>query len=138
MRASTKEMMGKVKTLLIDKEYLTAKSLGEKCKLSANSVHRIIRIMRENGTGVMPTPKGYVLAEFATKGDDVHLWRRVNGRHTGDYITLIAAEPHMRHRWRSVEDKKTMAYITGPLVVNYDSLEKGRQLLLDAEKALKI
>ena len=138
MQARTTEMMKRMHDILVTEEYISAEKLAKKCKLCVGSIHRMIRIMRQNKIGVLPTPKGYVLAEYAKKPDDVHLLRRINGRHAGDFITLQAALPHMKKRWFSVSDKRTLLAITGPLRVDYGALEKGMEILKTTEEALKI
>lgn len=138
MQARTIEMMNRVYDLLIGEKYLSAEKLAEKCKLSVGSIYRMIRIMRQSKIGIIPTHKGYVLAEDAKKSDDVHLLRKINGRHAGDFITLQAALPHMKKRWFSITDKRNLLAITDPLHVDYGALEKGMEILKTTEEALRI
>ena len=123
MRSKTVEMIGKIKSLLTEETgYLTAKQLGKKCNLCPGSIHRIIKIMRESGTGVIPTKVGYILSEFATKSDDVGFVRRLNGRRTSDFFSFKSAEPDIRKRWNSLEDKKVIEIAFRPFVSTTKSM----------------
>lgn len=136
MRSSTREMIGKVKNLLIDNEYCTAGFLAEKCGLSKSSIYRIIRLMRLEGIGVLPGCEGYILSEFAHKRDDVRFLRKINGRRTSDVISLGAAENHIRRRWRAVKDRRDLNLITGPLTADLSMLKEGADVLLSSDRKL--
>jgi len=125
MRARTLEMMGKVKDLLIKNEYLSADVIAEKCHLSLGAVYRIIRLMRLEGIGTHVTPQGYVLSEYAHKQDDTHFLRRLNGRRTSDHIALQAAAMHIRKRWNTLEEKRHLGLILGPLGSDVKMLSAG-------------
>jgi hypothetical protein len=133
MRVSTIDMMKKVQNLLTEKEYLSAKEIAKLCNLNIGAVYRIIRIMRSEGIGAHVTPKGYILSEFAKKTDDVHFFRRLNGRRVSDYLALQAAAPHIKKRWRGVEDKRNLGIIMGPLESDLKLLDEG----ISAIKALE-
>jgi hypothetical protein len=134
MRAKTVEVMKKIQALLLESpEYLPAVVLAEKCHLPLSAVYRVIRLMREEGIGVHNTPSGYILSEFATKPDDTHFLRRLNGRRTSDYFSINAAAPHIKKRWKGVEDKRNLGLIMGPLNVDVELLSAG----LTAIKALE-
>ena len=137
MRPSTKEMISKVKNLLVENEYCTADFLAKKCKLSRASIYRIIRIMRTEGIGVLPGVDGYILSEFAYKRDDVRFLRRLNGRRTSDMIALGAAHKHISKRWNAVTDRRTLKLIVGPLTGDIDVLRQGAEVLLSSDKRVK-
>jgi len=134
MRAKTVEIMKKVKALLLESpEYLPANVLSEKCRTPLSTIYRVIRLMREEDIGVHNTPNGYILSEFAQKTDDTHFLRRLNGRRTSDYFSINAAAPHIKKRWKGVEDKRNLGLIMGPLNVDVELLNSG----LTAIKALE-
>jgi biotin operon repressor len=121
-----------------DEEHVHAGTLAEKLGMSLSGVFCMIRNMRWDGIGVHTTHKGYILSEFAKKPDDVNFMRRLNGRRTSDYMALRAAEPEMRKRWTSVEDKNSFRLITAPLNVEIKTLNNGGRLLLDLHKKLEV
>lgn len=126
MRAKTVEMLKKIKSILQETtEYLQADVIAEKCHMPISSVYRCIRLLRLENVGVHVTPKGYILSEFAQKQDDTHLFRRLNGRRASDFLTMSAAAPSIRKRWRSVEDRQTLKIIMESLSVNRNLLDKG-------------
>lgn len=108
MLNKTKDLLKKIKTILIENEYVTADVLAQKCHLSTKSIYRAIRFLRIEGIGIIPTKKGYVLSEFAKKTDDVFFIRRCFGRRTSDIIALSAIEKDVRLRWSGVEDKNNI------------------------------
>lgn len=138
MKRRMKEMIRKVKSILIEEEYAHAADIGKKCKLSAGSVCRIIRIMREDGIGVHTTKNGYTLSQFANVKDDVGFLRRLHGRRTSDYVALNAAKPHIQKRWRTVPQQRALQAICGPLRVNVRSLSVGMKVLVAKEKSLEL
>jgi biotin operon repressor len=138
VKLKTKEMAAKAKNMLTGSDgYMPANVLAEHLGMAPAGVYRLIRILREGGTGILPTPKGYVLSEYANKTDDVHFMRRLNGRRTSDMIALRAAEPDIRKRWSSVEDRRSLKLITAPLHVELATLDQGHKILLKTQLALK-
>jgi biotin operon repressor len=113
MRSNTIEMLQKVKSLLIDNEYMSGQELAKKCNLSPGSIYRIINLMRKEGIGVHVTPKGYILSEMAAKKDDTHFLRRLNGRRASDFYAIQSSGPHIKKRWRGVENRNNIEAILG-------------------------
>lgn len=135
MRSSTKDMMKKVRDILIDTNgYVPAEELCKQTSMSPGSIYRIIRNLRLNGFGVIPTPKGYVAAEFAERKDDVHFLRRLSGMRAGAYIALRAAKPHIEHRWRGLEQKNQLRLILAPLSGNFDKITVSAKVLQELYK----
>lgn len=132
MKSKINEMIKKVHTALIENQYCKAKQLAELCHLKPSSIYRIIRMMRIEGIGVLPTKNGYILSEFATKRDDVGFIRRCYGRRAGDFLAISAARKHINSRWRSVTDTAALKTLLEPLVVDLLN-SKGNKLLLDLE-----
>jgi hypothetical protein len=122
-------MFKRIKDELTDHHYQTASTLAKKTGLSTNTIYRIIRQMRLDNIGVMPTHHGYVLSEFALKKDDVHLVRRLYGRRTGDFITMKSCEKDIRHRWNSVEERKLLQSMISPFSADLSSSQGMRALL---------
>lgn len=130
MRTKTVDMLKRIKGLLWEsKEYLRADVIAEKCHMSVTSVYRCIRLLRLEGVGVHITPQGYVLSEVAQKKDDTHLLRRINGRRVSDLIALSAAAPHIRKRWRGVEDRRHMKTILDSLASDRGILDSGLETI---------
>jgi len=130
MRSKTVEMIDKVKDLLTGStDHLKAKQIAKKCNLCPGSIHRIIRIMRESGIGVIPTHTGYILSEFADKKDDVGFIRRLNGRRTSDFFSLKAAAPDIRKRWNTIADKKMLEIAFKPLMSDKGLLDQSLNVL---------
>lgn len=126
MRTKTVEMLKKIKSILQETtEYLQADAIAEKCHISVSSVYRGIRLLRLENVGIHVTPKGYILSECAQKKDDTHLFRRLNGRRVSDVLTLSSAAPHIRKRWRGVEDRKHLKLILASLSVDSKLLSAG-------------
>ncbi len=113
MRSNTIEMLQKVKSLLIDNEYMSGQDLAKKCNLSPASIYRIINLMRKEGIGVHVTPKGYILSEMAAKKDDTHFLRRLNGRRASDFYAIQSSGPHIKKRWRGVENRNNIEALLG-------------------------
>lgn len=130
MKPRSEEMIKKVHTALIEHQYLTAKQLAEICRLRPCSIFRIVRKMRLNGIGVLPTRKGYILSELASKNDDVGFIRRCYGRRTSDFIAIAAARKDINSRWRSVEDSNALKTLLGPLTIDLTNT-KGSKLLIN-------
>lgn len=107
MRASTKEMTAKAHGILKEGIPIRAKNMAQKCGMSVSSVYNMVRRMRvELSIPVMPTKNGYLLAEHATKRDDVYLLRRMNGRHTSDSMTVWLCQGSILKRWQGIENKE--------------------------------
>lgn len=129
MKPKINDMLKKVHTALIENSYLTAKQLAEICGLEPSSIYRIVRVLRIQGIGILPTKQGYILSEFATKQDDVGFIRRCYGRRTSDFIAIQAANKHINLRWRSVQDKTALKSLLDPLTIDLSN-SKGMQILL--------
>ena len=116
MRHKTEVLAKLVNDYLVscDTGRASAKKLSEKFKVSVSRIYMIIRVLREKGTGVLPSRKGYILSEFATKKDDVHFFRMISGRRVSDYMAVTAAAPDIRKRWNTVEDRNTFKLIVAP------------------------
>jgi len=114
MRQSTREMITKAQSILSEGIPMPAKTLAAKCGLKAASAYRMVRIMREGGVGIIPTKTGYLLAEHATKRDDVFFLRKLNGRRTSDHIALSGCVDEMSKRWKGVEHEQ-LKQILAPL-----------------------
>lgn len=135
MKEKTAMMIKKVHTLLKENEYLTTEYLCKNCRLGKWSIYNIIRYLRISGVGVLPTKKGYILAEFAKKRDDVHFMRRCFGRRTSDLIAMRAAEPHIIKRWNGIEDKNNVTQVLKYLAIhpsNENRAQKGVKYLLES------
>lgn len=133
MQKKTEMMVNKVKDLLIKNNYISASEIAKHCGLSTISIYRIIRYIKLEGIGVIPTKKGYVLSEFAQKSDDVGFIRRCLGRRTSDIISLGAMEKDIRIRWSSVEDKNNLNNIFKYLSIkptNADEATKSMKYML--------
>ena len=121
---------------------LKAETLAEKCHVSTCRVYTAIRSIKQGvkdrlPIGVHSLRAGYVLSEFASKTDDVQLFRRLNGATASAFITANAAAPHVRKRWNSVEDKRTYELIMKPFndVSGRVSMDRGMQILLQKSKS---
>ena len=128
MRTKTTEMLNKVKSTLIDNHYQTSIQLAEKTGMSRSRIWQLIRYMRLQGIGIIPTNKGYVLSEYAKKSDDVHLMRRLYGRRTSDFITIQACEKDIRGRWKSIQERKLLQDMITPFNADLSS-SKGMRAL---------
>jgi biotin operon repressor len=124
-------------SILRDEKYSSASVLSEKLGISESRVYQLVGAMRRDGIGVHPTPKGYILSEFATKIDDVHFLRRINGRRASDYIALYAAEADIRKRWFSTEDQRLLKIVLDPLHVNLNTVIANQRTMLDVKLLLE-
>ena len=124
-------------SILRDEEYSPASVLSNKLGISVSRVYQLIGAMRKDGIGVHPTPKGYILSEFAKKIDDVHFIRRLNGRRASDYIALYAAEPEIRKRWSSTDDRRTLKLVTSTLHVDLNTVIENQRTMLDVKLLLE-
>jgi DNA-binding transcriptional regulator GbsR (MarR family) len=137
-RRKVNEMAGRIATILTDNPHASAKFIMEGTGLRKSSVYYFIRKMREIGTGIHSTSKGYVLSEYATKKDDVDFIRRLFGRRASDIIALSAAKTHIENRWKSLSDKRSLHALIAPLVPNSKVLSVGKKTLLTIQTSLKI
>lgn len=126
MHGKTKEMINKVNTLLIENEYISAQELAQRCHLCRGSIYRIIRMLRLEGVGIIPTKKGYVLSAYAKKSDDVGFIRRCYGRRTSDVIALGAIEKDIRIRWSGIEEKNNINNVFKYLSIKPSNPEKAK------------
>lgn len=149
MRAKTKEMMSKLHKRLVNTRksdvheekctYVTMDSLKEELGLSAASIYRMIRMMKMQGLGIYSrTGKGYVLAEFASKRDDVNALRKINGRRTSDMMAVNAARQWMRSRWSTDYERRMLQEAIRPLLPDVSQLERSQTVLLRAQNSLGI
>jgi biotin operon repressor len=127
VQKKTEEMLNKIKKLLLKNNYIDAASLAKECNLSVHSIYRAIRILRVNGTGIIPTKNGYILSEFAKKSDDVGFIRRCFGRRTSDVIALSAINKDIQKRWASIEDQKNMSAVFKYLSIKQTGTEKAKK-----------
>lgn len=132
MHKKTELMINKVKDLLIKNNYISAIEIAKHCKLSVFSIYRIIRFIRLEGIGIVPTQKGYILSEFAQKSDDVGFIRRCFGRRTSDIISLSAMEKDLCSRWGSVEDRNNLHNVLKYFSINPAGTTKDK-----AQKSMK-
>lgn len=110
--------------------YVTAKQLAKKHGLSTATVYKIISLMRDNGIGVMPRHRqGYVLAEYASKQDDVYFSRRLNSQYARACIAMQVASPHILKRWKG-DDQKFFTQMTSAFAVPVKMFEKNNDKLL--------
>ena len=135
MKPKINEMMTKVKNILIDNDYQTSIDLSKKTGLSRSRVFQLIRKMRMSGVGVLPSKKGYILSEFASKADDVGFLRRIYGRRASDFISLKAASVDLNKRWKTQIEKQQLQLMIQPLSVDLSS-SKGMTALLSADKKI--
>lgn len=126
MHKKTEMMLSKVKTILVENEYISAQELAKKCYCKPPTIYRIIRNLRLSGIGVIPTKNGYILSEFAKKSDDVGFIRRCFGRRTSDIIALGAIEKDVRLRWSGVEDKNNINNVLKYLSIKPTNTEKAK------------
>ena len=99
MQVKSKEMLTRVKQILVDNQYVYAHQIASQTGLTTAGVYKAISILRVSGIGVYASRKGYILAEFATQRDDIENSRKLVSRRTADYINFSAAERHMKKRW---------------------------------------
>lgn len=92
----------KIMRLLKPGGYIDSYELSIKSNLSRVMIYRLIRKMRLDGIGIIPTKRGYILSEFAQLKDDVSFIRRCLGRRTSDIIAMSAAEKDIINRWKSI------------------------------------
>jgi biotin operon repressor len=110
MKATRTEVMKKVHTILINtvEGYIKAEEIADLIHRPKTFVYTIIRLLKEDGIGIYSNQKGYILAEFATRSDDVHFLRTINGKHTSSVIALNAAMPHLKERWKGLAEQNAI------------------------------
>lgn len=124
MREKTAIKVKKLHNLLNENNYLSTKELTKKLNKSAPTIYRMIRYLRLEGIGIIPTRKGYVLSESANKQDDVHFIRRCFGRRTSDLLALQTAQSDIQNRWNAVEDKNNINQVLKYLSINPTNTNK--------------
>lgn len=124
MREKTAMMVKKVHSLLTDKNYLTAKEICSALRIKPWTIYKIVRFLRLEGIGIIPTKKGYVLSESADKSDDVGFIRKCFGRRASDLIALNAAQADIQKRWHAVEDKNNINQVFKYLSLNPQNEKK--------------
>jgi len=137
MKTSTMKMVTKAHSILSEGIPVPAKILAAKCGLKAASAYRMVRIMREEGIGIIPTKAGYLLAEHATKRDDVFFLRKLNGRRTSDYIALNGCIDEMSKRWKGVEQTQ-LRQILAPFNVTRQALTTSLAIINQKSERLGI
>jgi biotin operon repressor len=110
MKATKTEVMKKVHTILINtvERYIKAEEIADLIHRPKTFVYTIIRLLKEDGIGIYSNQEGYILAEFATRSDDVHFLRTINGKHTSSVIALNAAMPHLKERWKGLAEQNAI------------------------------
>lgn len=124
MRQKTVIYLKKIHDLLIENNYMTTKDIKSKCHISNYQVYKSIRLLRMEGIGIIPTKKGYILSEFASRPDDVGFIRKCFGRRTSDLIALQAAQNDIQFRWNGVEDKNNINQVFKYLSINPTNQKK--------------
>jgi len=118
--------------ILSKESYIKSKDLAKRLDISSATVYNIIRRMREHkNTPIMPTKHGYILAEYATLQDDVHLIRKINGRRISDQVLLGAVSNDIHNRWTKTtsQDQKTFTQIIGNINTNKNIFITNTKLL---------
>jgi len=138
MRKSTEQMINKVQSILQSAEdYVTSKQLASKTGLSRSSIFNIIARLNAIGVGVQTRHKmGYVLSEYASRQDDVHIMRRMNSQYARNVMRIQAFMPHMDKRWKSKDDQNLFSDMTRPLITSNTALDKSRTALQTCIKRL--
>jgi len=137
MRRDKEQVIKQIIQILTDNHYTRAKDISEKLNISTSLIFSLIKKMRLKNIGILTTNKGYVLAEFANKVDDVNFMRRLYGRRTSDFIALKSCESHIEKRWKSIEEKRDLKMIISPLSFNTLKSEKGMKLLLSKKSSFE-
>lgn len=137
MRQRTMEMLSKAQSLIEEGIPIPAKELAKKCGLKASSAYRMVRIMRENGVGIIPTKKGYLIADHAEKRDDVFFLRKLNGRRTSDYLALHGCIDAMEKRWKGIEYQQ-LKQILAPLNVTRQQLSTSLTIINQKSERLGV
>jgi len=124
--------------------YMSAQKIADQCHISVYRVYSAIRALRTGykknaPIGVHAVSDGYILSEYATKQDDVEMFRRLNGSRTSVYIIASASAPHISKRWNTIEDKKAFELIMKPFTSGGNSvLKQGIKLIMDLSKKVGV
>jgi len=95
---------------LNESKHIHAYDISIKLGISIYMVYSMIRRLRKKGVGIMYIPrKGYLLAEFADKKDDVGFFRGLLGRRASDWYAIQSCERHIKKRWNTNEDRKLLS-----------------------------
>lgn len=127
MREKTAIMVKKVHDLLTEHNYLTTTDIKNALRIKTWKIYQIVRYLRIEGIGIIPTKKGYILSESAQRSDDVHFIRKCFGRRTSDLIALNAAQADIETRWNAVEDKSNISQVFRYLAVNPTNTNKAKE-----------
>lgn len=127
MTEKTAIKVKKLHQLLIENTYLSVADISDKLRIKPWSVYRLIRYLRIEGIGILPSTKGYVLSESAQKKDDVHFIRRCFGRRTSDLLALQTAHKDIEKRWNAVEDKNNIGQVMKYLSINPTNTNKATE-----------
>jgi len=149
MRTPTKDLIRKVHNRLINTKssdikednvaYVSARTLAEDLGMKVSTARRVVKLMILEGIGVYSrTRKGYVLAEFASKRDDVNAIRKMHGRRTADSLSLVAAQVWMRGRWKTDWERRQLGTALKPLLSDMSMLEQSNVVLLKAQNTLGV
>ena len=137
----TKPMEGfiKIQSLLKDHTHLYAKEISEAIGLSNSAVWGLIRKLRIKGIGIMTTNKGYILADKASKADDINFLRRLHGRRASDLLAIQSCQGAIQKRWNSDSDRKLLLSMSTPLASpkQYLMAKKGMAVVLTLSSELK-
>jgi hypothetical protein len=124
------EMLNKVLGILTEKEHVKAEELAKKCHLNIHHIYRMIKMLRQGGTGVHTTKKGYILSKYAKSVDDVNFLRRLNGRRVSDYIAISSAKSDIFKRWKTLKEQRDLQSMLAPMLPNQHLLDSGTKVLL--------
>lgn len=124
----------KIMRLLEAGDYVDSYQLSSKSGMSRIMIYRLIRKMRIDGIGIIPTKRGYILSEFAQLTDDVSFVRRCLGRRTSDIIAMGASKKDILSRWYSIPDGKNnltplISHLTAPITIQ-NKAQKGLKFML--------
>jgi len=120
--------------------YLTAQEIAKLCNASVYRIYSVIRSMRQGfdkkaPVGIHAVKKGYVLSDYASKTDDVEMFRRLNGARTSIYVIAKSSESSIRNRWNTIEDKKAFEIIMRPFTTGGSAiLNQGLKIIMDKSK----
>lgn len=128
-----------VQSLLEDHTHMHAKEISKKTGLSEGAVWGIVRKLRIRGIGIMTTNKGYIMADKATKADDINFLRRLHGRRASDLLAIQSCQDAIKRRWHSNADRKLLLSMATPLANPKQFLmaKKGMAVVLTLSSELK-
>jgi len=120
--------------------YLTGEELEKKLSVSRYTICKAIRLLREQGIGIMTTKNGYILSTYAKPQDDVNYLRILLARRTSDYYSLRASMPEIKDRWNKIEggSARLLRLIEAPIISGSRLFAPGVKALLTASNTLKI